>query len=97
MVGRAATILWFVETIVRNEMREQMWSMTHRRIGDFAVLLGNIEVDADKDTFTAEIEICNCKFVGKRHDVGCDVDLRRAIELAQSGTIVGGRYVDALC
>jgi len=41
---------------------------TYSRIGDVAILDGNVEVDANQDTLSCKIEISDRKFAGERHD-----------------------------
>lgn len=44
-----------------------MTKKTYGRVGDLAVLDGDIEVDADEDALSLEVEIGDREFVGERH------------------------------
>ena len=75
MVGRAATMRW---TAWMSRIGESGGTAkAHRRVCDFAVLDGHIEIDADEDLFTAEIEVCDGQLVGNRHG-GEEMTSRRA-------------------
>jgi len=50
---------------------------TYRRVCDFAVLDGYVEIDADEDSFVLEIEVCDGEFVGDGHD-GEEMDEAKA-------------------
>lgn len=39
----------------------------HSRVSNFAILHGNIEVNADEDTLSLEVEICDRELVRERH------------------------------
>lgn len=43
---------------------------THGRVGDLALLNGNVEVDANEDTLALEVEVCNGELVGEGHGGG---------------------------
>ena len=39
----------------------------YRRVCDFSILDGYVEIDADEDFFALEIEVCDREFVGDGH------------------------------
>jgi len=39
----------------------------HSGVGDLSILHGNIEVNADEDALTLEVEVCNRELVRERH------------------------------
>jgi hypothetical protein len=46
----------------RNGRRE-----TYGRVGDFAVLDGDIEIDADENALSGKVEVSDGEFVRERH------------------------------
>ena len=54
--------------------REARGRTAYRRVCDFAILDGHVEIDADKNFFALEVEVCNGELVGDRHGSGEKVE-----------------------
>jgi hypothetical protein len=63
-VGNAATIRYspFSKGYVCGNV-----ASAHSGVSNFAILHGNIEVNADEDTLALKVEICDREFVRERH------------------------------